>query len=107
MAKTLADFKRRVQIGTKMHGFLHSLNQDNLGEIIMDYGIREVSIVQTNCFALKTEKWYDSNNPTELVDSYCQFPTAKFFEWEDENTAKIYLEKTKGERVLCLTYKFV
>lgn len=104
MAKTLADFKKRVQIGTKIHGFLHSFNS---GEIVRDYGIREVSIVQTNSFALKTPKLDGSGNETELVDSWCQFPTAKFFEWEDENTAKIFAEGRNGERLLCLTYKFV
>lgn len=90
--KTLADFKRRLTVGTQ----LETINA-NYGNM----GIRPVSIVQTNAFALKTTKKDGST-----TDSWCDFPKAKNFEAVDKNTANIYWE-TRNGRELILTYKFV
>ncbi len=89
---TLADFKRRIKKGVK----LHTINHNN-----GDMGIREISIVQTNSFALKTTR------PSgEIVDSWSEFPKAKNFEVVNENEVNIFWgENEKREKIL--TYKFV
>lgn len=90
--KTLADFKRRIQVGVELET-IHA----KYGSM----GVRPVSIVQSNSFAMKTKKTDGTTS-----DSWCDYPKAKNFEAVDENTANIYWE-TKNGRELILTYKFV
>ena len=87
--KTLTDFKRRLKVGVKLHTFNNLMNKD--------MGIRELSIVQSNSFAFKTQK-YDGS----IVDSWCYYPTAKEFKVIDGNTVQILEDNTP-----CLTYKFI
>lgn len=90
--KTLSDFKRRLKPGILLHT-IHT----RLG----DFGIRKVSIVQTNSFALKTIMKDFTEN-----DSWCQYPKASDFEVVDNDTVKIYWgQGEKREHIL--TYKFV
>lgn len=90
--KTLADFKRRLKVGTKIETINHRHGS---------FGVRPVSIVQSNSFALKTTR---TNG--ELVDSWCEYPKAKDIEVTDENTVIIYWgDGDKREAIL--TYKFV
>jgi len=58
-ASSMAEFKRMLQVGTKWHTYHHGLGKD--------MGIREVSKVQTNAVAFKTEKG----------NSWLYFPKAK------------------------------
>lgn len=72
--KSLADFKRNLKIGTKLHCIYHQdfAGRDNNQQPIykdLDKGIRKVSIKQTNSFSLLDEK--------RGVDVWCNFPKAK------------------------------
>lgn len=90
--KTLAEFKRRIQKGIEL---------ETIHARFGSYGIRTVSIVQSNSFALKTKI---SNE--EVVDSWCQYPSAKDIEFPDKDTAAIYWgEGEKREKII--TYKFI
>ena len=62
-------------------------------------GIREVSIVLTNSFAMKTIR-------KDGKDSWCEYPKVKNFEITDQDTVNIFWDTHKG-RELILTYKFV
>lgn len=89
--QNLAQFKKRLQIGANVET-IHA----HLGSL----GIRKISKVQSNSFALETIR------NGENVDSWCEYPKAKDFEIIDENTAAIYWgENEKREKIL--TYKFV
>lgn len=89
--QNLAQFKKKLTVGTKLET-IHA----RLGS----FGIREISIVQSNSFALATMK------PEGIVNSWCEYPKAKDFEIIDENTAAIYWgEGEKREKIL--TYKFI
>ena len=90
--KTLADFKRKIKEGVQIETFNHYLN--------VSFGIRKVSIVQSNSFALETIK------EGEKVDSWCQYPKAKDIEFVDNNTACIFWQ-LRGQRTKVLTYKFL
>ena len=90
--KTLADFKKRLQVGTKLETFNHNLN--------VSFGTRVISIVQTNAFALDTLR--DGN----IIESWCQYPKASDFEILDNNTALIYWG-SGDKREPILTYTFV
>ena len=83
--KTLADVKKRIQLGVKMHAFNHWFNKD--------MGVREVGHIQTNSFAFKTD------NGTL---SWCEYPKASKLIIESENSFSIMGDETK-----CLTYTFV
>ena len=113
--KNLAQFKSRLQLGTKLHTTFHQSHagRDENGTIILkdeDKGIREVSIVQSNSFALKTTK-----ADGKIVDSWCSYPKATECKILDENTIQVYTEDFRsgpdGKRLTdlipCLTYKFV
>ena len=89
--KNLSQFKQRLKVGT-----LLETTHARLGS----FGIRPVSIVQTNSFALATEK------PEGIVNSWCEYPKAKDIEFPDENTVEVYWEMN-GNREKVLTYSFV
>ena len=91
--KTLADFKRRLKVGEKLHTFNNLMGKD--------MGIRELSIVQSNSFAFKTTK------PSgEIVNSWCYYPSAKNFSVIDDNTVQIW-EENDNIKFPILTYKFI
>jgi hypothetical protein len=68
MITSLADFKRKIQVGTKL-GCIY-FYPDGKFDI---KPVREVSIKQSNCFALKT--WSEKRQIWE--NSYCYYPKAK------------------------------
>lgn len=75
--KSLADFKRKLKIGTKLHCIYHqdfaSRDKNQLPIYKdLDKGIREVSKKQTSSFALKTKK-----TDGTFQDTWCNFPKAK------------------------------
>ena len=89
--QNLAQFKKRLQVGTKL---------ETIHACLGNLGVREISIVQSNSFALAT------NKPEGIVNSWCEYPKVKDFEIIDENTAAIYWgEGEKREKIL--TYKFI
>ena len=87
--KTVADFKRRLKVGTKLHTTYHQefAGRDPNFKIFYkdkDLGIREISIAKSAQIAFKTPK-----NDGTFVDSYMLFPTAKQLKIIDENTVTI------------------
>lgn len=108
--RTLADFKRRLAVGTKVHTTYHAAfaGRDEKGQVYYkdeDKGIREVSIVQSNSFAFKTPK-----SDGTFHDSWCAYPKAKEFKIVDENTVTIFEEDSRTDEkklIPILTYKFV
>ena|SRR5215467_5473156 len=99
---TLADFKRKLKVGVKLHTQFHKEfdGRDSEGKVkykTVDKGIREVSIVQSNSFALKTTKKDGS-----IQDSWCHFPKAK--ECRIEGDSIVILEE---DGLPVLTYTFV
>lgn len=68
---SIAEFKRRMAPGTKVNTQLYYFDANNQPYVYRDYGVREVSIRQSNSFALATPK------DGEMVDSYCEWPKAK------------------------------
>jgi hypothetical protein len=105
--KNLTDFKKRLQVGKKLHAIHHlSFNgRDEKGTQLYtdkDLGTREISIVQTNSFALKTTKQDGS-----IVDSWCQYPKAKECIFKDQNTITILKEQRDGKLIPMLTYTFI
>lgn len=91
--KTLADFKRRIQLGVKLEARYPSG---------LEVPAREVSIKQTNSFALKTIK-----TDGEVVDSWMEYPKASMVEFPSPNEVTIFWNTRDGGREECLTYKFV
>jgi hypothetical protein len=90
--RNLSDFKKRLQVGTKLETYNHNLKAS--------FGVRSISIVQTNSFAL------DTIRNGETVKSWCEYPKASEFEIIDNNTALIYWG-TGEKRQSILTYKFI
>ena len=88
--KTLADFKRALQVGRTV---------ETIHAKFGSFGKRQISKVQSNAFALKTER------AGKTVDSWCEFPTAKDIEFPNENTAVIYWGEGTGREQI-LTYIF-
>lgn len=89
--QNLNQFKKRLQVGVQL---------ETIHAMLGSFGVRKVSIVQTNSFALETMR------EGKLVDSWCEYPSAKDFEIIDSNTAAIYWgEGDSREKIL--TYKFI
>lgn len=94
--KTLADFKRRIKPGVKLHTIFHSMSGD------IDKGIRPVTIVRTQNFALKTEQ------PDKIIDSWVNFPKANDFKIVDCNTIQMMVLNPRTNHLQpILTYKFI
>tara|TARA_B100000475_G_C14808338_1_gene235068 strand:- start:192 stop:473 length:282 start_codon:yes stop_codon:yes gene_type:complete len=91
--KTLADFKRRIQIGTKLVATYPSG---------LELPAREVVIKQSNSFALKTVK-----KTGEVIESWMEYPKASMIEFPTANQATIFWESRSFGRTECLTYTFV
>lgn len=87
--KTLADFKRRIQTGVKIHTVWN-----NRGQLI-DRGVREIKTVQSNSFSILTEK------EGKQVESWVNYPKASEIQFEGE-TANIFQD---GK--IILTYTFI
>jgi hypothetical protein len=113
--KTLADFKRKLKPGTKVHTTFHQAHagRDGAGTLLFkdeDKGVREISIVQSNSFALKTMKT-EAEGTQKMFDSWCQYPKAAEFKILDENTAVIFSPEFRRGMpeglIPCLTYKFI
>lgn len=105
--KTLTDFKRALKVGTKLHCIFHQKyagrNPDGTTNyVVEDRGVREVSIIQTNAFALKTTK-----SDGKVVDSYCAYPKATECKIIDSETIEFYETDRSGKQQLSLTYRFV
>jgi hypothetical protein len=93
--KTVSEFKSVLAIGDKLHTIYHldHIGRDEKGNVIYgdkDMGVREVSIKQTNSFALKTFKPNGSYS-----DSWCDFPRASMSVVKD-NTITLMQYDTRG-----------
>lgn len=122
--KTVADFKRALKVGTKVHSIHHMCfgGRDEKGQPIwvdQDKGVREVSIVQSNSFALKTqhkEPTYGKDEfgnriktgetTTKMVDSWCSWPKATDCEFNPDGSITIF-ERDINTRRKVLTYKII
>ena len=98
--KTLAEFKRKLALNTEVHTIFHRnpIGRNQAGQIVynsIDKGLRKVTILQTNCFALATEK------NGEIVNSYCEYPKASNVVIQD-NKVNIYIDN-----ILTLTYSII
>lgn len=89
--KTLSDFKKRIQVGVKVH----TVNF-NYG----DFGIREITVKQSNGFAVATHR------DGKIVNSWCHFPKASDLEIVDADTVIIFWE-VAGRREAILQYRFI
>ena len=89
--KNLSDFKKRLTVGAQLE-----TTHAKLGS----FGVRKVSIVQTNSFALETIR------EGKIINSWCEYPKAGNIEIVDNNTAYIFWGEG-AKRELILTYKFI
>lgn len=93
--KSIAEFKRRIKLGAMLHVTHHQkfAGRDADGVVIYqdeDKGIRPVSIVQSNSFALATMK------DGKLQDSWCNFPKSREIRFIDENTVQLLGEDNRS-----------
>lgn len=109
--KTIADFKRRLKPGVKLHSVFHQLatGRDDKGELIFgdqDKGVRVVSIVQSNSFALKTKQ-----TDGKEVDSWINYPKSAECKFLGDNTIQIltpdFRVRDKEVLIPCITYTFI
>lgn len=111
----VAQFKKRLIKGvTKLHAVRHTDfgGRDEKGVVIykdQDLGIRTVSIVQSNSFALSTIR-----TSGEVVDSWCGYPKASEIIVNNENSITILEPDTRNgqawetaPKIPVLTYTFV
>lgn len=105
--KNLTQFKNRIQVGVRIKGTSHMAfvgrSHDNspiFGD--KDLGIREVSIKQSNAFALKTTR-----NDGSIVDSWCDYPKASRCRFNGPDSITIIEEQENGEIKPVLTYEFI
>ncbi len=104
--KTLADFKRGLVKGRKVGCIYHleGNGRNEAGELqykSVERPLREVSIVQSNSFAIKTEK-----TDGKIVDSWCQYPKASESKIEN-NRITMFEDDRKGNKIPVLTYWIV
>lgn len=95
--KTLADFKKAIELGIKVHCTRHNVfaGRDEKNNILYkdeDLGIREISIKQTNAFALKTTR---SDNT--VVDSWCHYPKASNVKIENNKVVMLEVDLRDGQ----------
>lgn len=100
--KTITDFKKQINIGRKVHTVKYDYKLDS--QLHFDLGIREISKVQTNAFALETTR-----STGEIVDSWCNFPKKDKVEFHADNPNKITIKDEifcngKREILPILTY---
>jgi hypothetical protein len=107
LVKSVAEFKRALKIGRKVNGQHHltfaGRNQDGSPIwITKDLGTREVSIVQSNSFALKTQK-HDGT----YQDSWCSYPKATECVFNADGSLTILEEQRDGKKIPVLTYAII
>lgn len=90
--KTIAELKRKLIVGTKLHAFNHWLNQD--------LGVREIGHVQSNSFAFNTEK------NGEIVLSWCMYPKTNEVVFPIDNENQFIIINPDNKKQI-LTYTFV
>jgi hypothetical protein len=100
--KTVAEFKRKAEVGSKWHCTFHrsrNFNKDTKEVTYTDEdrGIREVSKQCTVHIAFKT-----THKDGKVVDSYLPYPKAKDVKFISEDVMQVY-----EEGVLLMTYTFV
>jgi hypothetical protein len=103
--KTLSEFKNLLSVGKKIHGVRHKhfMGRNESGAPIfgdMDLGVREISKVQSNSFAIKTE-YRD-----EFVDSWIHFPKASETVINSDGSITFLDPDTDGKLTPAITYKF-
>ncbi len=96
--KTIADFKRKMIVGAKVKSCLYRFKNGEYS-VADRHDIREVSIVQSNSFALKT--WSTSKNI--YIDSWCRWPAKNEFYPVSPDTIEIRFQDGHGK----LVYTFV
>lgn len=106
--KTIADFKRAIKVGTKLHTVYHvESKKDSEGKVIYlpdglpeytdkDLGVSEVSISQSTQFAVKRNE----------RNSYCSFPKSSEVSFNG-NSITIYEDHNRRGRVPVLTYTII
>lgn len=110
--KTVADFKRRIKPGVKLHCTFHQATTGHRDETVKlrlfdeDKGIRTVNIVQTTQFTLLTTR-----ADGKIVDSWITFPKATQCKFIDENTIQYFdydfREHDSKNLIPLLTYTFI
>ena len=101
---TVADFKRLLQIGVKVSCIFHMerAGRDENGNVFykdLEREEREVTIKQSNSFALKTWK----ANENKFVNSWCSYPKASEVIIKD-NKITMLEEDREGAEIPVLTY---
>jgi hypothetical protein len=91
--KTLADFKRALQPGTKWEGYNHYYKSS--------FGVREIASAMSTKFGFK----HIRDDGTMTV-SWCDYPKAGDISFKEDGTVNIY-KQWQGERQLLLSYKQV
>lgn len=86
--KTIAEFKEKMKLGANVKSKLYRKNGNDYS-LEIDYGEREVSVHNTNQFALKTMKG------GTITNSWCSWPTKKQFYPISEIEAEIRFEAGK------------
>ena len=110
--KNLSQFKKAIKVGVKLHCIYHLGHTELRGEDgkplfkDIDNGIREVSISQTNSFALKTKK-IKEDSTEKWTDSWFQYPKASDCEFPGNNIVVVYEEDRDDNKFKVLTYQLV
>jgi hypothetical protein len=102
--KSLAEFKKAIQLDVAVHTIFHMQFNGRDSEqkpvyTTEDKGIRKVSVKQTNAFALKT-----TIAEGETVDSWCDYPKASECEVKDGKLLIYEEDQRENKRTLVLTY---
>lgn len=101
--KTVADFKRKAILGStwkcimEMGKFIGYEDETGIAKFEKLEKEREVSVVQSNMIAFKTQK-----DEGVFVNSWIEYPKAKNVKFPNENTMEVY-----EENKLLLTYIFI
>lgn len=87
---TIKDFKDRMKVGAKVDTKLYWFSKAT-GEPILqrDYGTREVTIHQSNSFAMATRKIEDGKETDQVSNSWMDWPKKSEFTVIDKDTVKI------------------
>jgi hypothetical protein len=94
--KTVADFKRNMQVGAKVNSFLFWADKEGNMQQQNAQLDRECTISQSNSFALTAV-----NSKGETVNSWCDWPKKAEFTPIDDNKAEIHFQGGK------LIYEFL
>ena len=90
----LAQFKAAIKAAFESKQDIHTLNTHS-----GDFGIRKLSIVQTNAFAFVTSK------EGKIVNSWCSYEKAGNYEFSNNNVVKVFWgEGDKREHILTYTF---